>query len=588
MRERVVLELSLTIRSPFLFQGLDGALGIDAAALRDEQGRPVIPAEQVKGVLRAALDVLAKHAPDVATAAEIETLFGRESSSTDKGSGAGASDEPNRARIFFRDLVAEGLSAPSITTRVEIDDETGAAKTGALQMIELAAPFGAEVAFVGRMILQERDEAKARRVVHALGLAAELVPAIGALKSSGFGEVVARKISVVPDAPKTPASLAGPVERIDYRVSFDGPILVDARREAENLFVGSDIVPGAVFKGALATKLAVQGLNPETDPDWSAALSALHVSHAFPESEDGRATGLPIPFSALTWRVGQDWAVADALLAGGGVVSPEGEVAAHVLDWKGAAWDAFHRRTNWPVDFDPPSPLLRSHVKIERDSLVAADQQLFTTVAKSVWRRGEDRWLPRAWRLSVDFGKVPEAFRDRLRAAIEAGLEPIGKTQASATFEIAGTSVPVAAPIPGRPGLHAVTLATPALLLDPCSQVPVAEQYRAVIKQQTGGELLRFFALRNLAGGYVSMRRRPYGRTYYPFVLTKAGSVFLIEGADSARLQEIARFGFQPVALQGADTLDWRTCPYLPENGYGQAAFNLVDHAALGAELGHV
>lgn len=588
MRERIVLELGLTIRSPFLFQGLDGALGIDAAALRDERDRPVIPAEQAKGVLRAALEVLAKHAPDVVTADEIEKLFGLESGSTDKGGGAVASDEPNRARIFFRDLVAEGASAPGITTRVEIDDETGAARTGALQIIELAAPLGAEVAFVGSMILQERDEAKARRIVHALGLAAELVPAIGALKSSGFGEVVARKVSIVPDAPKTPASLAGHAERIDYRVFFDSPILVDARREAENLFVGSDVVPGAVIKGALATKLAIQGLNPETDPDWSAALSALHVSHAFPEAPDGRATGFPVPFSVLTWRAGQDWAVADALLGGGGVVSPEGEVAAHVIDWKGVAWDAFHRRTDWPVDSDPPSPLLRSHVKIERDSLVAADRQLFTTVAKSVWRRGENRWLPRAWRLSVDFGKVPEAFRDRLRAAIEAGLEPIGKTQASAIFEVAGASVPTTAPIPGRPGLHAVTLVTPALLLDPNSLLPVTEQYRAVIRQQTGGELLRSFALRNLAGGHVSMRRRPYGRTYYPFVLTKAGSVFLIEGADPARLQEIARFGFRPVALQGAGTLDWRTCPYLPENGYGQVAFNLVDHAALGAELGHV
>lgn len=588
MRERIILELSLTIRSPFLFQGLGGALGIDAAALRDERDRPVIPAEQVKGVLRAALEVLAKHAPDVVTADEIETLFGRESSSADKSGEPIASDEPNRARIFFRDLVAESPSAPSTTTRVEIDDETGAARTGALQMIELAAPFGADLAFVGRMILQERDEPKARRIVHALGLAAELVPAIGALKSSGFGEVVARKVSIVPNAPTMSASPAGHVERIDYRVFFDSPILVDARREADNLFVGSDVVPGAVFKGALATKLAIQGLNPETDPDWSAALSALHISHAFPEAEDGRAAGFPVPFSALTWRVGQDWAVADALLAGGGVVSPEGEVAAHVLDWKGAAWDAFHRRTDWPVDADPPPPLLRSHVKIERDSLVAADQQLFTTVAKSVWRRGENRWLPRAWRLSVDFGKVPEAFRDRLKAEIEAGLEPIGKTQASAAFEIAGISVPAAAPIPGRPGLHAVTLVTPALLLDPSSPLPASEQYRAVVRQQTGGELLRSFALRNLAGGYVSMRRRPYGRTYYPFVLTKAGSVFLIEGADPARLQEIARFGFQPVSLQGAAPLDWRTCPYLPENGYGQAAFNLVDHAALGEELGHV
>jgi hypothetical protein len=66
-------------------------------------------------------------------------------------------------------------------------------------------------------------------------------------------------------------------------------------------------------------------------------------------------------------------------------------------------------------------------------------------------------------------------------------------------------------------------------------------------------------------------------------VLTEPGSVFLIKGGDAGKLAAIARFGLAPVALSDVPTLDWRNCPYLRENGYGEVVFSLIDHVQLAA-----
>jgi hypothetical protein len=79
------------------------------------------------------------------------------------------------------------------------------------------------------------------------------------------------------------------------------------------------------------------------------------------------------------------------------------------------------------------------------------------------------------------------------------------------------------------------------------------------------------FARQCLAGGYHASRRRPYP-DYYPFVLTEAGAVFrlAIKGEDTRRkLAEALRFGL-PVPRLGGNVATWRTCPYMPENGYGE------------------
>ncbi len=121
----------------------------------------------------------------------------------------------------------------------------------------------------------------------------------------------------------------------------------------------------------------------------------------------------------------------------------------------------------------------------------------------------------------------------------------------------------------------------------------IEDQYKIHIENETGGKLLRCYTTRRLAGGYIATRHHPYRETSYPFVLTE-GSVFLILGDDSGKLDDIRRFGLRPVVLSNAAPLTWKNCPYLRENGYGEAVFSLVDHggladpAKLAAEPSHV
>ncbi|MBI1980218.1 MAG: hypothetical protein HYS63_01345 [Methylocystis sp.] len=178
------------------------------------------------------------------------------------------------------------------------------------------------------------------------------------------------------------------------------------------------------------------------------------------------------------------------------------------------------------------------------------------------------------------------------------GIFGVGRTGATATFEPLGAAIdvtglgkirlddpPLAESLPSHADLYAITLITPALMTDPrrIEAEPIEEQYEALIARQTGGELACAFTSRRLAGGYIATRRRPYGKdAFYPFVLTEPGSVFLVRNGEPSKLKEIARWGFFPVALTGVDELTWRNCPYVRENGYGEAAFSLVDHIGLG------
>ncbi len=611
-------EVSLTLRSPFMFQGLaNSRFGVDAAYLRGEEDQPIIPADQIKGVLRSACFLLTREAMDIAPMTLFSALFGSASAENPKGDPE-KYDFPNRGALIAADLSAEIKRNGKTfeTTRIEIDDETGAAKSGALQVVELAAPFGEEVEFIGCLHLLAKDGVDPNAVATLLSRAIKLVPAIGAFKSAGFGEVVRAGVTlegepeVVKQAAASPSDSVS--ERLAYRVTFDRPILVEAMRETDNLFVGSTIVPGAAFKGALATKLKLAGINPEDQAgDWGRALAALRISHAFPENDDGVLSGFPVPHSLCAWKDSGEIHFADSLMSFGDgtcgfvtevVKSGTRKVVAptHPADWKDEFFDALGEEGLLPKAPKSIAPQPRTHVRIDGETLAGVDTALFTTVAQGVLRRDREK---RAWRVVVDFANVAEDRRAALRILIEGTLYGVGRTGACVKFEriesppgdadtwgrIRLDTPPAPRPIEGHANLFALTLITPALLTDPplenFNKDPFAridDQYRSHIAAQTGGTLVRSYTSRRLAGGYIATRRRPYGKTYYPFVLTEPGSVFLVEGGDKNKFAKIAQFGFEPITLTGATRpLDWVNCRYLRENGYGEVVFSLVKHGEL-------
>ncbi|MGH6815277.1 MAG: hypothetical protein ACREC6_06215, partial [Hyphomicrobiaceae bacterium] len=210
---RHILNVQVAVRSPFVFQGLAAAaLGLDASALRDERGRPVVPADHWRGLCKAALCAVGRATQWKIVAPEhIATLFGEASPETDDPRAAGESNRPQRGNLLFCDLAAETMADPALAvemldtlapeqekplercgesaTRVKIDRATGAAEEGMLQSIELVAPPGTVVLFRGEVVAYT-GAGRTLDPAALLEKAVRLLPAMGALKTAGYGEVV--------------------------------------------------------------------------------------------------------------------------------------------------------------------------------------------------------------------------------------------------------------------------------------------------------------------------------------------------------------------------------------------------------------
>ena len=557
MSERREYRLTLSVVSPFLFQGVvNTRLGVDAAFLRDENDNPVIPAAQIRGVLRAAIEAMLDHGY---TGVSVPALFGK--GSIEGGNTAGEMDAPERGALIFSDLVGPKPDSGQETTRIAIDDETGAVGRGMLQVIELAAPPGKSCEFAGTVILRLPDSAAADRAEKALEKALRLIPAIGAIKSAGFGAVdpatsVFKRVSAAPLRPA--AGVAPPHDRpLVFNVTFDRPILVDSRRVTDNMFAGSTIVPGAAFKGAVAERLRLAGLAPDKG-DLGKALAATRFSHAFPMLGAERGDrALPMSAVVTTGSGFSDisgWAKDIAPLS-------DGEAADFLVtakdDVKAKARQVL-RRPKTEI-----RRLARTHVKIDGAALVADDSALYSTEMVATGDR--------IWRMSVDFGDVADEESAKIIfAALSEKIDGIGRTGATATLKQID-----AGHAPWTPsGAVTLVLETPAVLFDGKTAAnSMHDRYAAYFRDKLGGAVLEnFFARRRMAGGYQATRYRAYGKAYYPFILTEAGSVFRLSLPDNAARDAVAkalRIGL-PVADLHDKAVDWTTCPFVPGNGYGE------------------
>jgi CRISPR/Cas system CSM-associated protein Csm3 (group 7 of RAMP superfamily) len=632
-KKRFVFDVTITLRAPFLFRGLEGgAHGFDETQLKDPGGRPVMPADQLRGVIREALETVAGAAGDSyrGAIAELRAAFGdrshRDTKDGETNDAVPEGDKPNRRLLHFTDLVAEDLDAGRTRTafRVAIDEVTGAAATGALQVIEQATPPGQTVVFKGTITLVS-DAAKVDDHRKLLQACLRVTPSIGAMKSVGFGEIVHEASSIGPGTaePAGPEATGELPDRLVYDLVFDRPFLVDSRRLADNVFAGADIVPGTVSKGALATKLQHAGLDPE-DGEIGSVLAKMRFSHAFPlpRKEDGTTDAdaptvigrVPASLIAVPGEDKNNGTKAPPLIQDSLYVplGPDGSSAPLIggkaplfpPDWKGDMFAEAFKRLPYAGLSDDIGTSTRTRTSI-RDG-VAGDGSLFTAIARA---HLHDDGTPVRHRLEVDLSALEtDAEREcarRILAVLESGpgqtgrLDGIGKTDASATLErLAAPPAPHRPrPFGGEAGSYAVLLRTPALMLDlnglqdesgNWKETPFDAYARYWSSVLPGASLRTFFASQSLAGGYLGHRRRLYGASgYYPFLLTDPGSVFLLENVDEAGLAALCRRGLPLPAFEDVapEHVSWRTCPFVPENGYGEILADYLGDPELAGEM---
>ena len=598
-------DVTLTLRAPILVHATEPspktANGIDATCLRDRTtGRLMLPRTLVKGRLfQAHEELLAVNQGAKEEPFDPEVWYGKAAGVDPSGRFAAS---PGSIRISdFLDVdpgAGEGESDGE-RCRITLDADLGAASDKALQVLELPYAAGQPVRFEGRIELREASDKRdqVRKWLSACFLWNEQ---FGAYRGVGFGTVVSVEVKDAQDPKPASRPAAAPgscragalpaVERIGLRILPEGPLCLARESRTDNLFVSSDMISGSAVKGALAAawnrRLGLRAAAPIDEathgdlPELARSFSRLRILHAFPCAEGSdRPERPPLSLVSAGGKVLYD----AAFLPGPTLFEVELDKVKHWVapafapDWKPDARARAGELAGWAE----PRRELRTRTRIDRKLRRAQENQLFTY----------EMVLPEGvqWRTELDLGLVDPRDRgrvsDQLLELLEGGLERLGKTQERARVGLVDTRA--FSPIDG-PGPWAVRLQTDALLADPTLvrvddpdsieqglELAYKQSWQALLADP-GARLVRWFTGETLAGGqYLHLRFRKSGATAYrPFLVTEAGSTFVLEGlseAGWARLAELERHGLPLTrAVAEAHGSTWHENPFLRENGFAE------------------
>ena len=562
----VRFEITLKLIAPVLTKAAGTVgLGIDAAMLRDPNGRPAFHFTHIKGKLREAWDHLYQccGAPDPAL---VSRWLGDDSNDADWA--------PKRGELSFEAywVARDTAGAGAHRYRVRIDEDTGAADDGALQVIECPWPAGAEVAFDGSIYARvDSDDEKLLQDWLLRGLNA--ITALGANKGNGFGRLVRVEVTLH-DASATPPQLPttlSATDRVGIRICpLDPFCFASPAVGPRNHFNAQIKVPGGAIIAAIARR---RDLEPARFPALVEQLDSLVATQAHPVVAGAGNRPIALPISVVTTSRGfrdiVDWSVP-------GTVDDEAPLFA--VDWKDDVRDACLARLNPQAAV--PEKLLLIRTAIDPDTKTSAEDQLFSmeTVCP-----GDHDWLAN---LDLSGCTDPAQVLEELRVLFAEPLTHLGKTKARALVKVEPPYPFSQTTVRHDAGtLRLYLQSSTALLLDgfraPASggQQSLHQAYDEAWRELSAGalSLAHFFAAQQLVGGEHWWRRGGFSGTYRPLLLTCAGSVFVLDVHDPKQAATIVddwcRRGLpQRRDIRGGG--DWRRNPWIAQNGYGEV---LVD-----------
>ena len=611
----LILNIELELQGPLLTQSsTPGAPRLDAVMARTSgdpaHSRPVLPGSLVTGRLRQSFEELVDasanlqespfHKLDIAELLGPDPRLGEELDRTNK---------PRRARLRFGDFVAEQDGQRNkVRHRIKIDNVTGAADDHMLLTQESPFPPGASVKFAGQATLSTASDEEAARLKRLVELGLRWTTSLGAERTAGFGQLLDVRVEEVETQPATTNTAVEPTRIelmpeapwLDLVIRPQSPFCFAQHRREKNWFVSREEIPGAALKACVAEALKRAGELPPRPHgrffQLASHLDRVVFTHGFPVVKGERRRPVCVPESVV--KTSHGWH--DLAL----VPQPcliQNEAPVFQVDWK--------QHVDVAKQFGWPGPLprdLRVRTAIDRDHSRAADEQLFAQ--ERIVPTGYE-WLARVQLPEEDRQKVS----DQLQALLQQGLHGLGKTKAHADVELfVGGTVSAAYDATAPPSLRSgesqwvITLQTPAVLgwpeefgTQPAHDPRHGALYRTVWSQLSRTEeapdgvlvLQQFYARQSLAGGAYLWHRFQKPRPYNPWLLTDAGSVFVLRAAPGqAEVAQklIARWGrtglplpewvIRAYDLANDPAQDWCLCPFLPENGYGEIAVNLKCH----------
>lgn len=582
--KEVTFTVTLSLAGPIITGSTAaGDFGVDLPFAQDNDGQCYLPGTQVKGRLREAIQMLSQFVG--LSSDDLNDWFGQKSQE-DKD------NQPERGRLIFGDFVSRHLRLDAVRTRIRIDPARGAVEEGAYQVIEAPFAAGDEIDFKGaiRFFCRDGELLKFREAIEK-GL--RWIPALGGQRSIGFGRLTKVKIDESSrDAPSA-ANLPASCDALQLTLYPQAPFCIARPRVKENLFESEAIIPGGVLKGCLANTLNQilsrplnTGIDEQVPPPWDKLgrhFSRLRFDHAFPAPEG--KTGRPRHHPLSLVRAGET-TYDVALCKGSGLI--KGQAPAFLADWKPSDFEAVGREFGWD---DPPSTL-RVRTAMDSGTRRAAEGQLFAY--EMVVSQGY------VWHSRLDLTQVPAEERAEVRSQLEEllrfGMKYLGKTKTDVMVNVSpSSSQPIPTPLENH--LWVITLQTPALMADPKKLTdPQAlvdpsilfQAYREFWTEASdnGLELVHFFAQQRLFGGEYLRHRFQPGKPYNPFLITVERSVFVLKLSNPSRQEDMKRkLGLWlsrglPLPEWAKETYgeSWQTCPFVPENGFGEVAINMDCH----------
>ena len=614
----LILNIELELQGPLLTQSsTPGAPRLDAVMARTSgdaaHSRPVLPGSLVTGRLRQSFEELVDasanlqespfHKLDIAELLGPDPRLGEELDRTNK---------PRRARLRFGDFVAEQDGQRNkVRHRIKIDNVTGAADDHMLLTQESPFPPGASVKFAGQATLSTASDEEAARLKRLVELGLRWTTSLGAERTAGFGQLLDVRVEEVETQPATTNTAVEPTRIeimpeapwLDLVIRPQSPFCFAQHRREKNWFVSREEIPGAALKACVAEALKRAGELPPRPHgrffQLASHLDRVVFTHGFPVVKGERRRPVCVPESVV--KTSHGWH--DLAL----VPQPcliQNEAPEFQVDWK--------KHNDVATEFGWPGSLpreLRVRTAIDRRYARSANEQLFA----------QERIVPEGheWLARVELESVPPDDRSdvakQLRSLLEHGLHGLGKTKACAKVDLfAGGTVSAAyaaaTPLvpPPQDMQWVITLQTPAVLgwpeefgTQPANDPRHGALYRTAWSQLSRTHdapegvlvLQHFYARQSLAGGAYLWHRFQKSRAYNPWLLTDAGSVFVLQAATDqvetaqkliARLQRtglpLPGWAIHAYGLANDPGQDWRSCPFLPENGYGEIAVNLQCH----------
>jgi CRISPR/Cas system CSM-associated protein Csm3 (group 7 of RAMP superfamily) len=604
--KRYTLHLKLTVLGPFLTAATSSEVyGLDKAFYRNARGKVVVPGSHAKGKLRMALhelNILNAVDPPI----DLETLFGQPS--------AVGSYEPARALVQFSNFTCNAPHTERTRVRTAINATTMTADENMLREFEDLFPSGSSTEWHGEATYFASDVEDALRIAKIIRLGFKWLTTLGAEKGIGSGRLLEVSVSQ-PKLDQTNVTLdlasSAAGEALQLRIHPKERLMIGGVKKPRANYVRSkQIIPGGVIKGALATSLnlafgikANVPLSTETGAQMpgfdllAANYDKIRVSHAFPAIKDEKR---PVKVPLSTVKI-DDTDFYDMALSRDPSQLINKQAPVYSIDWKK------------PMEFfamASPKEVFVTRTAIDDISRRSLEGQLFTYTFLCA---EDDKNRPVDWVCNVDCSaikdeQVRQSVRDQFASAVSSYLCNLGKLNQPVTVELLPQAATPAVDSYDLiyDDLAVVSLQTDTLMLDPhaVSELAAGEDlYRLYSDywqkasnpdgQAPCLELVDFFASQNFQGGYLYHRYRGAGNgtqkqgQYYPYYLTGAGSVFVLSVTDPERARaclgkwlksglDLPGWADKSYALDGYAL--WQSCPFVPENGYGEIAVNLKWH----------